>query len=168
MLKKIALIALFALPISVMAQTLKFGHFKAADVVTALPEYKTATDKLQSTQKQYEEEMKRTDEELQKKLQDFNQKKDSLPQNIADRRQKELQDMYQRGQEYAQNAQTEMQKLQKQLMDPILQKVQDAVTAVGQAGGYTYIFDTSSITIPYVGAGSADVTGQIKAKLGVK
>jgi outer membrane protein len=168
MLKKIALIALFVLPISAMAQTLKFGHFKTADIITAMPEYKAATAQLQKTQKQYEDEMKRTSDELNKKLQTFNESKDSLPQNIADRRQKELQDMYQRGQEYEQTAQTEMTKLQKQLMEPITKKLEDAINAVGAAGGYTYIFDLSSVNVPYVGPASTDVTNMVKAKLGIK
>lgn len=168
MLKKIVLIALFALPMCAMAQTLKFGHFKSADVITAMPEYKAAMAQLEKTQKQYTDEMKRTSDEFNKKLAEYNAAKDSLPQNIADRRQKELQDMSQRGQEYEQNAQTEMQKLQTELTDPIFKKVETAIDAIGAAGSYTYIFDLSRTSIPYVGSGSVDLTSQIKTKLGVK
>jgi outer membrane protein len=61
-----------------------------------------------------------------------------------------------------------MTKLQKQLMEPITKKLEDAINAVGATGGYTYIFDLSSVNVPYVGPASTDVTNMVKAKLGIK
>ena len=69
---------------------------------------------------------------------------DSLPQNIAERRQKELQDMAQKVQEYAQFADQDLSQLQKKLMEPIILKVNNAVKAVGDAEGMTYIFGHAS------------------------
>lgn len=61
-----------------------------------------------------------------------------------------------------------MQKKQQELMAPILQKANDAITAVGQEQGFTYIFDLDSTPIPYVNeTTSTDVTAAVKAKLGI-
>jgi len=170
MLKKIALLLLLALPLGASAQTFKFGHMKFADIITIMPEYIKAQADLQALQKQYTTEIKRTSDEFNKKYAEFVAAKDTLPQNISERRQKELQDMAQRGQEYEQQAQQELQKAQEAKTAPIFKKLEDAIAAVGQAEGYTYIFDVSNkTTIPFVNEKtSIDVTPAIKAKLGIK
>ncbi|BEG99843.1 OmpH family outer membrane protein [Bacteroides sedimenti] len=170
MLKKIALVLLFALPVGAFAQTFKFGHMKFSEIVTVMPEYIKAQSDLQALQKQYASEIKRTQDEFNKKYAEFIAAKDTLPQNISERRQKELQDMAQRGQEYEQEAQAQLQKAQEEKTAPIFKKLEDAITAVGQAEGFTYIFDVSNKTIiPFVNEKtSIDATPAIKAKLGIK
>ena len=170
MLKKIALVLLFALPVGAFAQTFKFGHMKFSEVITVMPEYIKAQTELQALQKQYTNEIKRTSDEFNKKYAEFVAAKDTLPQNISERRQKELQDMAQRGQEYEQEAQTQLQKAQEEKTTPIFKKLEDAIKAVGEAEGYTYIFDVSNkTTIPFVNEKtSIDVTPAIKTKLGIK
>ena len=168
MLKKIALaIVMFALPLGVMAQA-KFGHMNSQEVISAMPEFKKAQTDLETMQKNYQDEMKRSQDEFNKKYQEFVQQADSLPKNIAERRQKELQDMDQRAQQFQQEAYQSLQKAQQDAMAPIIQKVNDAVQAIGKAEGYTYIFDLASTSIPYVGTHSVDVTAKVKAQLGIK
>lgn len=92
MLKKIALIAiLFALPLGVMAQS-KFGHMNSQEIITVMPEFTKAQADLEALSKQYQDEMQRGQEELNKKYQELLQQQDSLPRNILERRQKEVQD----------------------------------------------------------------------------
>ena len=54
------------------------------------------------------------------------------------------------------------------MMEPIVKKVQDAIKAVGDTGGYTYIFDLDRTEIPYIGSTSTDITADVKDKLGLK
>ena len=98
MLKKIALVLMLALPMGVFAQNLKFGHINAQEIVSAMPEFAKAQSDIEALDKQLTSELQRTQEEFNKKYQEFQQAiaKDSLPANIAERRQKELQDMMQR------------------------------------------------------------------------
>ena len=98
MLKKIAIALMLILPMGVAAQTLKFGHVTSNEIIMAMPEFTKAQTDLQALEKKYTDEIKRTNDEFNKKYQEFQQAmaKDSLPQNIAERRQKELQDMMQR------------------------------------------------------------------------
>jgi outer membrane protein len=52
-------------------------------------------------------------------------------------------------------------------MNAITTKVLDAIKAVGQAGGYIYIMDTTG-GIPYISTTlSTDVTADVKKKLGI-
>lgn len=171
MLKKIALVLLLALPMGVFAQNLKFGHINAQEIITVMPEFTKAQNDIQTLEKQLTAELQRTQEEFNKKYQEFQQAiaKDSLPPNIAERRQKELQDMMQRQEQFQQDAQQQMQKAQNDAMAPIYQKLDNAIKAVGAAEGVIYIFDLARTSIPYVNESqSINLTNKVKANLGIK
>lgn len=171
MLKKIALVMLLALPMGVFAQNLKFGHINAQEIVTAMPEFTKAQNDIQALEKQLTAELQRTQEEFNKKYQEFQQAvaKDSLPPNIAERRQKELEDMMQRQDQFRQEAAQQMQKAQTDAMAPIYKKLDDAIKAVGAAEGVVYIFDLARTPIPYVNeAQSINLTNKVKTHLGIK
>lgn len=169
MLKKIALLIMMVLPMGVFAQQ-KFGHMNSQEVIVVMPEYTKAIAELQALEKKYTEELTRTQEEFSKKYQEFQQAiaKDSLPQNIAERRQKELMDMQQRQEQFQQDAQQGMQKAQTDLMAPVYKKLDDAIKAVGATEGVIYIFDQARTPIPYIGAQSTDLTAKVKTQLGIK
>jgi outer membrane protein len=53
-------------------------------------------------------------------------------------------------------------------MNVLVEKITKAIKEVGAAGGYLYIFDTSS-GIPYISETlSTDVTAAVKTKLGIQ
>ena len=167
MFKKIALILLLIAPMSLFAQ--KFGHIKSQEILTAMPEYTKAQTDIQTMQQQYENEMKLAQEDFQKKFTAFQQEQANLPKNILERRQNELQQLNDRAMQMAQDAQQELQKSWMEMLEPIAKKIDDAIKAVGQEGGYVYIFDLNSTQIPYVSETlSTDVTPAVKGKLGLK
>ena len=166
MLKKIALLLLMIAPLSVFAQ--KFGHFKSMDIIPVMPEWSKAQTDIQTMQKQYEDEIKRASEEFNKKFAEYQQEQKTLPQNIQERRQKELQELSDKGMQFQQDAQQQLQKAYADMMEPIYKKLEDAVKAIGAAGGYTYVFDLNRTDIPYINdTMSKDVTNDIKTKLGI-
>jgi outer membrane protein len=166
MLKKIALLLMLILPMSVFAQ--KFGHIKTQEILIAMPEYTKAQTDIQTLQKQYDDDMKRVADELQKKFAAYQQEQANLPKNIQERRQKELQELNDRGMQMQQDAQQELQQSWMQMLEPIAKKIDDAIKAVGQEGGYVYIFDLNATQIPFVNETlSTDVTSAVKAKLGL-
>ena len=142
MLKKIAFLLLFIAPMSVFAQ--KFAHFRSVDIIQVMPEFAKAQTDIQTMQ--YEDEIKRAEEEFQKKFADFQQEQKTLPQNILERRQKDLQEMQQKGIQFQQDAQQQLDQAYRGMMEPIYKKLEDAVKAIGQ---------------------SKDVTNDIKTKLGI-
>ena len=155
------------LPMSVFAQ--KFGHIKTQEILTAMPEYTKAQTDIQTMQKQYDDEMKRLSEEIQKKFAAYQQEQANLPKNIQERRQKELQELNERGMQMQQDAQQQLQQSWMEMLEPIAKKIDDAIKTVGQEGGYVYIFDLNATQIPFVNETlSTDVTSAVKAKLGAK
>lgn len=162
---------LLALPMGVFAQNLKFGHINAQEIVSVMPEFTKAQNDIQALEKQLTAELQRSQEEFNKKYQEFQQAiaKDSLPQNIAERRQKELIDMQQRQDQFQQEAGQQLQKAQTDALAPIYKKLDDAIKAVGAAEGVIYIFDLARTPIPYVNESqSINLTAKVKAHLGIK
>ncbi len=83
----------------------------------------------------------------------------------SDRRQ----DLQQRIQEYGQNAESELGKQQSALLKPIVEKITDAIKAVGKANGFAYIFDTAVPSLAYYDPAMAvDVLPLVIKQLGIK
>ena len=168
MLKKIALIAaLIALPLIAGAQT-KFGHVNSQEIITLMPEFTKANADLEAMAKQYQDEMQRTEEEFNKKYQEFLVQKKSLPANIAERREKELNDMYQRQRQFQQEAKQSMTPARDNAMTPTWRKLDGGIQTVGQAEGVIYIFDIARTPLAYIGKESIDLTAKVKAQLGIQ
>ena len=74
--------ALIAIPMGAFAQQ-KFGHVNPAAIMQAMPEYTTAQSELKDLQTQFEGEMKIMQDELQKKGEEYEKQKDTLPANIS-------------------------------------------------------------------------------------
>jgi outer membrane protein len=171
MLKKIALVIMLVIPMSVFAQSVKFGQVYSQEIIVLMPEYTKAVSDIQALEKKYQDEMKRTNEEFNRKYQEFQQAvaDGSLPTNIQEKRQKELQDMAERSEQFQQEAYQQLQKTQQELTAPIIKKVDDAIKAVGAEENMALIFDLSRTSIPYVSESLVtDVTAKVKAKVGIK
>lgn len=171
MLKKIALVIMLVIPMSVFAQSVKFGQVFSQEIIVLMPDYTKAVSDIQALEKKYMDEMARTNEEFTKKYQEFQQAvaDGTLPANIQERRQKELQDMMERSEQFQQEAQQQMSKTQQELMTPIMKKVEDAIKAVGAAENMAAVFDLSRTYMPYLNESMViDVTDKVKTRLGIK
>ena len=171
MLKKIALVIMLVIPMGVFAQTVKFGHVYSQEIIVLMPEYTKAVSEIQALEKKYQDEMQRTNEELTKKYQEFQQavQEGNLPANIQERRQKEIQDMAERSEQFQQEAYQQMQKTSQELMAPITKKVEDAIKAIGQEESMVYVVDLSRTYIPFVNDKlSTDISAKVKTRVGIK
>lgn len=167
MFKKIALILMLIAPMSVFAQ--KFGHVKSQEIVEFMPDYTKAQNDIQVLQKQFMDEITRSREEFNKKFAEFQQEQANLTQTIKERRQNELAQLQEKVMQTEQDAQMQMEKSWREMMEPIFKKIDDAIKAIGQEGGYVYIFDLNTTNIPYVSETlSTDVTDAVKKKLGIQ
>ena len=104
------------------------------------------------------------------------QEQATLHKNILERRQKDLEDMRAKAIQTEQDYAQQLNQKQAELMQPIFKKLNDAIMAVGQEGGYVYILDMDvnfnpATYTPILFANdtlSTNVTEAVKAKLGIK
>ena len=169
-MKKITLIAacIFATAFVDSAQTLKFGHLNMQEVVFLMDEMDSARVELEKFNTDIQTTYNAMIEEYNTKISTYEQMSANWTPSVLATKQQEIQDLQNRLQQYQQNAQMDMNNLQQQLMAPISQKANEAVTKVGKANGLIYVFDLSSGAIPYFDAAqSMDITAQVKAELGI-
>ncbi|MBQ1973999.1 MAG: OmpH family outer membrane protein, partial [Paraprevotella sp.] len=115
-----------------------------------------------------EDDLKRMQDELQKKGAEYEAEKANLLDNVRIRREAELEDLYKRIQQSYQDNQLALQKVSQEKMQAISELMSAAIKKIGDAGGYVYIMDISA-GIPYISSTlSTDLTGEIKKALGVQ
>ena len=121
-------------PLATFAQ--KFGKVNTQTIMQALPDIAKVNGELQAQQKTYENDLKGMQDELTR-------------QNEA----------YEKGK----STMNPTQQKQKELMQPIVTKVRNAIDAVGKAGGYTFIFEDGVAV--YTGTNVEDVTSKVQAEI---
>lgn len=149
------------------AQVSKFGHINSADLIQDMPQTKQADSTLKKFGESLEGQLKIMTGEYQNKIQDFQMKRDSMPDAIKTVKQQELQDLGNRIEEFRQTAQESIQKKKEDLYGPILKRAEDAIKEVAKEKGYAYIFDTSSGAFLYA-TESEDIEPLVRVKLGMK
>ena len=147
-MKKILVAILMMAPLALSAQ--KFAHFNSADIIPNMKEYTTAQTEIQNMAKQFDDDLKLMQDELQKKTEEYQKEQANLLENVRQRREQELNDLYQRMQQSYQDNQQSLQKAQQDKMGAIQQLVLDAVKKIGETGGYVYVIDTNAGAIPFV------------------
>lgn len=160
-------VALMALQCVASGQELKFAHINSQELIAAMPESDSAQKRLQAFEKDLTDQMEQLQVEINKKYQDYMQKRESLSPALRDTKEKELQDLGQRFQEYQAAAQKDMRDLQAKLMQPILEKAHKAITKVGETNGFVYVFDTSMGAVLYQSSKSTDILPMVKKELGI-
>ena len=167
MIKKILLALVMALPLCAWAQAPKFGVVDVQSVMQDMPELKEIETKIAEASKTYETEYAKIQEEVQKKyteLQNLDKDPETLPA-IKERRVAETQELMQKSEQFAQTAQQDLQRQHAQLMQPVQEKVMNAIKAVGTEGGYTMIFP-DGVTL-FNSTSVVDATPAVRTKLGL-
>lgn len=168
MIKKLILALLVALPLSAAAQ--KFGTVDIDQVLQVMPEVADMQRQITEASQKYEAEFQKLVEEVNKLYTEFQSIADdpATPQTIKERRMQEIQDRQQKVEQFRNTATQDLQRQQEQLMGPIQGRLTDAIKAVGQEGGFTFIFPNDPSLVLYQGTDVVDVTATVKAKLGIK
>lgn len=163
-MKKLVLMLMLCAPTAVFAQ--KFGHVDSQAVMQSLPEFIKARGDLEAQSKQYENDLKAMQDEIQRKSEEYDRTASTMNETKKQETEKEIQGMIEKYQQALQTNQQAFQKAQQEKLQPIMTKITTAIKNVGKAGGYVYIMDVTS-GIPYISDTlSKDVTAEVKAELG--
>ena len=169
-MKRITLIALSVVvtALTATAQELKFGHINMQEVVFLMDEMDSARVQLEKFNQDIQTTYNAMIEEYNTKISTYEQMSANWTPSVLATKQQEIQDLQSRLQQYQQNAQMDINNLQQQLLAPISQKANEAVSKVGKANGLIYVFDLSSGAVPYFDTAlSMDITAQVKTELGI-
>ena len=160
-MKKLILMLMLMAPLATFAQ--KFGKVNTNTIMQALPEISKINGELEATAKQYENELKTMQDELQRQAEAYDKGKSTMNATAQKSKEQELQQLYQKYQQTQMDNQKALQKAQQDKMQPIINKVRSAIENVGKTGGYTYIFE-EGVAI-YTSTNVEDVTSKVQAEL---
>ncbi len=167
MIKKIVLVVLFALPVSLMAQD-KLGFVNIQEIFQVMPDLTEIEKSIADMNEQYKKELDVMYQEYAAKAKEYQDNLNTMAETIKARRQSEIVDLEKRIGTFQQQASEEMQRKQMELIQALREKILKATGEVGAESNYTYIFDISSQSIAYRSPKAVDVTPLVKKKLGLK
>ena len=144
----------------------KLGHVNSTEILTLLPETKSADSALKKYGEQLDGQLQAMSAEYQSKVQDYQSKESLMADAIKQTKIKEIKDLEGRIQEFQQTGQEALQTKKQELYAPVLKKVQDAINATAKENAYTYIFDISLGSVLYAQEAN-DVSALVKKKLNI-
>jgi outer membrane protein len=162
------LLCAFALMMTNQVIAQKYGHLNSGNLLEILPEVSAADAELAALQKQMVAKGEGMAKALDTKIQAY----------VKQVQEKTLSPVQQQGKEtalegerqeilkYEQELTQTIQKKREELLSPILDKVNKAITEVGKENGYSMIFDISIGSILFA-EDTDDVMPLVKAKLGL-
>ncbi len=154
---------------SAMAQSFKFGHINSDELIQAMPEYDSATVKLEKYRKELVNALELMTVELNTKNDAYQKESKNLSDIVKQTKEQELMDMNKRIQDFQTNAQTQLQNKQTEVFQPIYAKVDKAIKDVGKENGFLYVFDVAKGALLYFDeTKSINVMPLVKTKLGLK
>lgn len=165
MMKKLLLAILAFLPLSLWAQ--QFGYMDYDAVLKQMPAYAMAQSKVAELKVQYQAEMDRSEEEFNRKYNEFLDGQRTFPNNILLKRQKELQGLYNAGVAFRKECQEQLTQAEKELTDQVRMQLNQAVGQVGKENNLEYILNTSHHELLYAGPNGLDITQQVLQALGL-
>lgn len=163
---KKSFVIIAALLLSLAANAQKFGYVNTQELFMLMPELKDVQTRMDSLNKQYENLLMQMQEEYQKKLQDYQQKQNTMPEAMRQIQEEELYSMQQRLQTTYQTAQQDVEQKRTEFLKPVHERMGKAIQDVGAANNYTYIFDSAAAV--YIAPDADNVMPLVKTKLGIK
>lgn len=169
MLKKLLIFFIALAPIAAVAQDVKIAYINAQEVFAAMPELSSIETQLSEKQEQINKNGQALIDEFNRKAEEFESGSANASDALLQDQQKQLQSIQERYQLFLQNSQQEMNQLQQKLLEPLNQKIAEAIKSVGDANNYTFVFDVSTMQSPivYVNPSAINITADVKTKLGL-
>ena len=170
-MKKVILVAVMVLMgLSGYAQTettgFKFGYLSIDSVLQSMPEYAQMQHDMATMRQQYEAEMKRVENDFNKKYEEFLDGQKNFPKTILQKRQSELQEMLDKNIAFKKESLQMLNDTEKTQKDVILMMIDMAVKTIGMQRGYAFILNTDANATPWLNpALGEDITQAVKDML---
>ena len=148
------------------ATTMKFGFLSYDSVRQSMKEYAEMQQQVATMRSAYEAEMKRVEDDFNKKYEEFLDGQKNFPTTILQKRQSELQEMLDKNIAFKNESQRILNETEAQLLESINLMVKICVQQVGQKHGYAFILNTDADALPWLNPEMGEgVTEEVKALL---
>ena len=147
----------------------KVAYVNVDELLGAMPETKVAEAEMKKFTEVLQKDMKFLEEEYQNKMTELeNGANSGWSELMVKSKQEDLYASQQKIYEFQQQAQEQISGKQVELMQPIIEKLQEAVNATAKEKGFAYVLDASpSRGVVIYKDGGTDLAPFVKAKLGM-
>ena len=147
-------------------KAVKFAHVDVQAIFGEMPEKAAATKEVEYYAKTLEDQMQVLYKEYETKMKEYSENKDTCSDLIIHDKEEAIMSLQTRIQNFQQQAETDLQNREAALLEPITNKIKDAINSVAAEQGLTYVYDKT--TLLYTSPDATDITADVKAKLGIK
>ncbi|SHF63052.1 OmpH family outer membrane protein [Dysgonomonas macrotermitis] len=170
MIKKIIFPTLLILALvcsnKLQAQTSdKIAYINSVELLESVPGKIEATKAIEELNKKYKDELAIMQNEYNTKYTNFLANQNNLAESIKLRRMQELYELEQNINRFIKVAQEDVESQQKQLIEPLKEKMQEAIRQIGMEQGYTCIYDASNPAIAFITPDAIDANSLVRSKL---
>lgn len=140
----------------------RFAYISYGEVLKSMPAYAAAQKSLADLRANYDNELKRTDEEFSKQFAEYVDGQRTFPENILLKRQKELQQLMEQGLEFKEEARRLLAKAETELMQPVHKQLKEVIAKLAKERGYAFVLNTDNNAAPFVdGELGDDITADV-------
>lgn len=136
-----------------------------AEILNTMPEKKKADEQLEAFAKTKRVDLEKQEKALQAEVEKYQKEAGKLTEAQRSAREQELQKKIQNFQQLQQVAQQDLAKRQAEAYAPVEKKINEAVEKVAKANGWDFIFDSNTVGLIY--RGGPDATAIVKKELGL-
>lgn len=157
-------LVMLVLPMISQAQTaIKYGYLSYQEVLKFMPEYAVAQTKLTDLKQKYDNEMKRVEDEFNKKYEQFLEGQKDFAPTILRKRQVELQELIAKNIAFKEEAKRLLAQAETESYAPLKAKLAETLRGIGEARGFMFILNTDNDNLPYANSAfGEDITTLVK------
>lgn len=144
------------------------GQISSNRILPLMPQYLAMQESLKALKNQYEAEAKKSENDFQRKFEEFMQGQKDFPKTILEKRQNELQMMLETNADFRIKAQQLLAEAEQHMLADVKAEMQEAVAVVAQQKGVSIVYDLDNGSVPYILPGLAvDITSAVMLHLGI-
>ena len=143
------------------AQQVKFGYLNFQEVIKVMPEYAQVQADMADLRAKYDAEMKRAEDEFNKKYEEFLEGQHDFAPSIYQKRQAELMDIMDKNIAFKNEARRLLRQAEQDARQPLKDKLKEILARIGQEKGYAFILNTDGDALPFVNPEQGDDITQL-------
>jgi outer membrane protein len=159
----LALVAL-AGPAAAQQQPMRIGYINTQKLLQDAPGTQEVQQRMRTELAPFEEQLRAIEDSLRTLQQQFGQEPAGLSEQARTQRQQQFQTQAQALQQRAAQVQQSAAQKQNELLAPVMQRIEEAISAVRQEGGFAMLFDAATDAIVSADT-TLDVTERVLARL---
>jgi len=145
---------------------LRFGYLSYQEALEAITDYAIVQKDMANLRAQYDAEMKRVEDEFNRKYEDFLDGQREFPKTILRKRQTELQELMTKNIAFKQESLQQLDDTEQEKMAPLRERLTQAIAAIAAKQGLAFVINTDADACPYINPSMGiDISQQVKDAL---